>query len=441
MEAANVLYGKEGLKVKNKLTINLGLKILSLFASIVLWLVVNTISNPYITQTFYNIPVHLINTESISNSEKMYSVLDKSDTIREVYVRAPRSVIQEIDADDIYAYADVNEISSLDTVTILYDINLASGQKPTITGNIDTVKLQIEKRATKSLVLVTDTVGNLPEGYIVGDVVANQNLVTITGPESVVDKVFKAYAKVDVTGFTSDIVTDASITFLDSDDRVVRTNGIDANIKNVGMRVSILQTKEVPVSVSVENDAAPGYSVSSAYLTDKDSVTICGKTSAIKKAEGIVIPSEAFDLSDKNDDFVTSIDISNYLPENTTLVDPSESFYEVTIMIKPQKTKHMTITASDIEIKNLPEGYEATIISDEDIVVELLGLETALNKINKQNLAPSVDVSAMIVDRGMTELKDDFYHMDVSFILADNSVEIIDPVSIMVHIVKKSAEQ
>ena len=49
--------------MKNKLTHNLGLKILALVFSIGLWFVVNNITDPTIEKTFTSVPVEIINAE------------------------------------------------------------------------------------------------------------------------------------------------------------------------------------------------------------------------------------------------------------------------------------------------------------------------------------------------------------------------------------------
>ena len=57
--------------MKNKLTHNLGLKILALVFSIGLWFVVNNITDPTIEKTFTNVPVEIINAEKVTNEGKV----------------------------------------------------------------------------------------------------------------------------------------------------------------------------------------------------------------------------------------------------------------------------------------------------------------------------------------------------------------------------------
>ncbi|MDE7403810.1 MAG: hypothetical protein K2M81_01750, partial [Lachnospiraceae bacterium] len=93
--------------MKNKLTKNIGLKLGSVFLAIVLWLVVTSVNDPIQGLPYNNIPVELLNVELITDSGQVYEVLDGSDTIRSVMVRAPRSVHNELKEENIIATADV----------------------------------------------------------------------------------------------------------------------------------------------------------------------------------------------------------------------------------------------------------------------------------------------------------------------------------------------
>ena len=130
--------------MKNRLTRNIGLKLASVFLAVVLWLVVNAINNPTVPQGYYNIPVKLLNTDLITKSGQVYEVMDGTDVISRVTVRAPRSVINQLKEENIIATADVNDISSLDTIAIKLSTDRFGRDINSITGSIDTVKLKIE---------------------------------------------------------------------------------------------------------------------------------------------------------------------------------------------------------------------------------------------------------------------------------------------------------
>ena len=139
--------------MKNRLTRNIGLKLASVFLAVVLWLVVNAINNPTVPQGYYNIPVKLLNTDLITKSGQVYEVMDGTDVISRVTVRAPRSVINQLKEENIIATADVNDISSLDTIAIKLSADRFGRDINSITGSIDTVKLKIENEKDRKSVV------------------------------------------------------------------------------------------------------------------------------------------------------------------------------------------------------------------------------------------------------------------------------------------------
>ena len=111
---------------------NWGLKIASLLLACILWFLVVAINDPKETQTFSNIPVTLVNTELLEEGNKVYEVLDNTNRVR-VSVRAPKSIIKDIQASDIIAEADVSRLTDINTIPITYSV-LNAGSEYTIEG-------------------------------------------------------------------------------------------------------------------------------------------------------------------------------------------------------------------------------------------------------------------------------------------------------------------
>ena len=204
-----------------KLTSNWGLKLASIVFAAILWFLITNINDPVVSQTYYDVPVTLKNTSLITDNGQVYEVLDETDVISTVKVYAPRAAIDSLSKDNIVATADVANMTSNNTIAITLTTNKYSNEIESITGSIDTVKLSVEDKATKTLALTATTSGTLEDGYIVGTVTTEQNLIRISGPESVVNTIKSAVVDVDVTGFTSNIGTDADIKLYDEEGNVV----------------------------------------------------------------------------------------------------------------------------------------------------------------------------------------------------------------------------
>lgn len=419
--------------MKNKITHNIGLKLISLVISILLWAVVTSISDPAVSQSFYNVPVELLNVDAITDSVRVYEILDESDVIAKVTIKAARSVIADIDADDIVATADVSDLSSLDTISIKLGTKVHQDQIISIQGSADTVKLKIENRKTKTLALTTEIIGEPADGYIAGNVTTAQNLVKITGAESVVDSIHKATAEVDVSGFRQNIDTAAEIKLYDNDGNAVDSSKLSMNMNVVGVTVDILETKTVPVTFNVMGEPASGYAATGVVESDKSTVNICGDAKVIGSVSSIIVPSEAIDISDQRGDYTVNINIEDYLPDGVYLVDDNNKF-GVTVYISPETSKHITISTDDVEVINVPDDYSVTIALDDGTIVDVVGLADDLSGLNKDSINPVIDISSWASREG--KIEEGFYSIDVSFTLP-GTVRLVDPVKATVHIVRK----
>ncbi len=423
--------------MRNKLTHNIGLKLASVFFAVMLWMVVNSINDPTVPKYYSNIPVTLLNTNLITDSGQVYEVLDETDTISRVTVRAPRSVLEEIKTENIVATADVSELSSLDTISIKLTTNVSNKDIVSIAGSIDTVKLNIENKRSKALVLKATTSGQVQDGYMVGDVVLDQNLVRISGPQSVIDRVAWAAVDVNVTGMTSDILTNAEIVFYDKDDNVVEDiKNITQNVKSIGVRVSLLQTTQVPVIYDVSGRPASGYRATGEIEGNGEMVTIAGKSSAVRNVSAIEIPPEELDITDRTADYTTTVDIRKYVPQDVSLANEDEALRQVTVYIAPESSKRLEIRGEKVRITNLPEGYNASISElGESFVIEAVGLSKDVAGLQAGDISGAVDIQKWMKSQGMDEPEPGYYTVEVDFGLPE-SVVLRDPVTVTLHISK-----
>lgn len=426
--------------LKEVLTNNLGWKILSLLASIVLWAVVTTTDNPVVPQSFYNIPVKLVNTDTITALGKMYTIEDNTGIVDKVTIRAPHSVINEIDSEDIIAEADINELSSLDTVSIRFKTTKYEDQINSIVGSSDTLKLKIETKKTKSFNLSVLPTGTIEDGYMIGDIKPAQNQVRITGPESIINSIYQAQTEVDVTGAKADIKTSAEIKLVDKDNNPIASDTLTLNIRSVQVTVNILGIKEVPVSFTYTGEPYQGYEATGVITQDRYSLIISGEESELAKIENISIPGDAIDITGQKDDYVSMVDITKYLPEGITHQDPDGVYFKVSVAIEAQSNKRISLAADDIKLTNIPEGYKATIFLEEDTILELIGLSADLAMASKSNIEPTLDVTEWKMKQGIDVVEDGFYNATVTFTLP-GKVKVLDPITATLHIEKIVEEQ
>ncbi len=142
-----------------RLTANWGLKLASLIFAIIVWFLITNVNDPITSVRYTNVPVTLKNTNLITDQGQVYTILDNTDTINSVTLYAPRSIIDSLSQNNLVATADIQALSSLNTVSIDVVTNKYYDKIEKIVTSSDVVKLNVERKASKSLALNATTSG------------------------------------------------------------------------------------------------------------------------------------------------------------------------------------------------------------------------------------------------------------------------------------------
>lgn len=407
-------------KLSRRLTRNLGLKIVSFLLALTLWLIVVNIDDPIVRWTYLDVPVTIKNADVITNQGMIYEVLDNTDVISRVTVYAPRSVGETISKSDIVATADMNTLNSLNTLQVQFSVPKVGNKVSDIRGSADSVRVSIENRKNIQKVLKTNVIGEAPEGYVVGNVSTDQNLVRVAGAESVVNRVDSAVINIDMSAlseFTSDITTSVPVRLYDADGNEVEGGTLTKNPENVMITVEILSTKDVPLRFDVDGEPAPGYGLTGEIISDIQSVRIAGRRSAVAAVSEIVIPPEAFAISESSEDTTVEIDVCDYLPDNVQMADRSTSMpVRVTIGIERETMASYALKAEDVQILHVPEGVTCELEGlEEEYTVSITGIRSVMSGINGRDLVAAFDVAAWMEEQGIRELQPGAYPVTLQY--------------------------
>ncbi len=416
------------MKKPSKIFNNIGLKILAVMFSALLWLISVNINDPVDTEVYRNIPVEMENTSLLTDEGMTYEVLDDTDRVT-VTVRANRSVLENINASDVTATADFSELSFTNTVPIRLSISRSLGSQIEVTGSIDMVRLEVEERQERQLVIEIDQIGTPADGYIVSSVLTTDgNALRISGPQSLVSQVDRAVVEANVEGLTESINISEPIRLYDADGNEITSSRITKSVSTSNVSISILQTKEIPVTASASGEPADGYAATGEVTCAPDRITVAGRNNALANLTEIVIPADEVDLTDATEDVVELIDIREYLPDGVSLTNTSGDDFNgrvaVTAKVEPLVDMTRQMNQSRILLQNVPDGYQVTLDSQEAVSIRLRGLQADLNAIDVSQLSGTIDVSDWMQENGLTELTEGEMEMEVAVALPDNVTQI-----------------
>lgn len=421
--------------MKKKLTDNLGLKIGSVLFAALLWLLVTNINNPATTRRINNVRVTIINGEVLTSQGKIYEVVDDSDVLDYVVITGPRTVMNNIGGGDLVAVADMNNLTADNTIPIELSTVQYNESLDSIRASSSAVKLNVEDRKSISIPLKAETSGTLQEGYIVGDVTTDQNLVRVSGPESLISMIETAEVSVGITGFTGDIGTNAEIKLYDADGEEVPKDKLTMNINTVGVNVEILGTKSVPLRFAASGTPAGGYRATGIVSSSPETVLLAGKGSALRNLSVIDIPDTEIDITGATGNVTTVIDIRPYLPNNVELADAGfDGNVSVTINVEQEVTRSITISESNIVIENLPEQYEGVISTyEEEFPIQVRGLAEEVNALDPSQIRGVVDINRLLETGVIEELGEGYYDVNLSFNLPD-TVSLRENITVRLNI-------
>ncbi len=382
--------------MKSKLTNNIGLKILSVLSAMFLWLIVVNVDDPVISRTYSGIPVEVVNGDAITSEGKTYEILDGSDTIS-VIVSAKRSVIEEMSKDYIKATADMKDMTFMDTVVIEVSATRYSDRIESITARTKNLKVQIEDLLRKQLEITVTTTGSPNSGYIVGTVEPAINMLSVSGPASIVSKIAAAKAVVDVTGMRNDISTSAVVNLYNASGDSIEDEMLKSSVTDVHVDVQILETKEIPLAYAVSGTAAEGYGATGVVEISPSTVVIAGEGSHFNNMSVLSIPADRISIAGASQDVKVTIDLTDYLPSGVTFADPNyDGSVTITVYIGSLQRREIDVPTANITIENVPEGYTAVLVDIGGLkLIEVQGLGDVFAQLDGTTVTGVIDASTM----------------------------------------------
>lgn len=428
--------------MKSRLTRNWGLKIASFLCAAVLWLVVTNINDPINTYRVTDVPVTIKNANLITDRGQVYEVLDGTDMIDVVTVSAPRSIIDSLDKSNIVAEADINDLTSVDTVPIKLSTNKYNDKLDSIRGNIDSVRLSIEEKQTRFLALRPVTTGEVREGFMVGSVSSDQNQVRISGPQSIISQVSKAQAEVDISGFVNNINTDCEVRLYNEAGEEITATNIEKSISKVRVSAEILEFKVVPFVCEVTGTPGEGYQFTGEVTFSKGSAKVAARSKILENVEAIEIPQGVLDVTGATEDVTVLVDINEYLPDGVSLVEDNfVGRVNVTAKIEAERERAVRIPVGQIRFDGLPAGYQAVITEPaNECSVMFAGLLADLNVLTAQEVSAVVDLETWMSAEGLEELTEGSYWMPVSAVAEGKNLRQSGVTEVRVHILADGEE-
>lgn len=255
----------------------------------------------------------------------------------------------------------------------------------------------------------------LEEGYKIGDIQVEPQVVKVTGGKDVISQVSLVKAVIEVEAPVNETIKQkAFVTVLDKN---LNKLGVLVDPGEVQVTIPIIPpSKTVPVEVKVAGEPPEGI-ILQAINTNIQEVEIYGKKNVLEEISKIEIPVDIRDIQES-----TVLSVPTPLPRGVTAI--SHETIDVEIVVARGMTR--TLEGIPIQIIGLKEGYTVEIKDPENGEVDLTisGISETIESLNSTNFTLTVDITNLTPGEHEVEIKVDGPE-DVEWELSQRTVVVL----------------
>ena len=359
--------------------------LLSAVVAFALWCFVIMVEQPESENTYYDIPVVLLNENVLA--ERGLMIVSERPTVT-LRLSSTRTNLNNLNESNINVIANVASISTPGTHEITYSIsypgNVPSSAVTVKSQSTDMVKLKVEKRVTKRVDIVPVYTGSVPEGMIADkeNAVLDYDYIEVSGPEAVVEQIDQAIIQVDLTDKTETLVGEFAYILCNAAGEPVDAAMVTTNVETINLTLKIQRVKEISLKVTV----IPGGGATEAT----SSITIGPKTIRVSGSDALLEGLDELDLGTINlAELVgdTNLTYPIVLPEGIT---NETGITEASVSVKFPNLRVRTMQITAIEAINVPEGMEVEMIT-QSLQVSLRGPAAMVGAMTERDILVTVD--------------------------------------------------
>jgi len=378
--------------MKKLITNNLGVKLLSLLLAIVLWILINGVSDPVKTVTIKDIPVSILNEEAVETEDKLFEI--KSGKTVSVKVRGKATIVSALEADDFVATADFRNMSMTKAVPIDIACSLYGENDIEILDRAPlNMLIELEDLATQSFRVSVAEKGVIADGYYIVESSASPNIISVSGTKTAVGSIDKIEVGVDVTDVGESFKIAAKPIAYDKNGKVVDSANLDWGVEEIIVSVNMLPVKEVEIKASCTGSPNWLYTCTEIQY-DPEVIKIAGEKSDLEKLESIEL---TIDVEGAKDDVESTIRIDEVIEElygNKYIIAEENADLKVAMraVIEQKESKEIEVPVSKIDIRGLDEGMTVSF-AKETIDVTIYSNGANLKLVNLEDLRAYIDLS------------------------------------------------
>lgn len=389
-------------KIKNKHK-TLIPKLISLLLSLGLWIYISNVENPMRTYEIRNIPVELVNLDSLKSSK--FAISGNQNFTVDLKLEGPSTDITKVKREDFKIVADMSAYAlKIGENTIPVQI-ISYPENITIKNNgFLGIKINLEELVTKKFTIQSKVKLYYKDNIYEMSKRVTPDTVTVEGANSSVGRISSAVIVGEENGISENFEKSYNIKLIDSNGSEV--TGVTPDIDNARLSVEVSKGKSVPINLKTTGELNAGLELKG-YELSSNYVNITGSGDALSKVQSI--DTEVFDISKLEK--TGEVNVKLNIPEGVN-VPSGTDYIKVKFTIQEKENKPIQNETEKTVSKNLSLVVNYNNLKDglllesssEKVNVTISAVQSELDKITDGSLNASVDLSS-ITDVGQYSYK------------------------------------
>ncbi len=388
--------------------------------ALAVWISAVSSSDPLVERTYPNpLPIEIIGQDP---GLVITSSVPSSAT---VVLSAPQSIWNQLTTEtgSVRAFLDLSGLE-VGSHTVPVKIQISARPVRKIAQSPQTITITLERLASKEFPIRVVSRGSPAVGYTADTPSLSQTSVTVSGPESQVNRVAEVQAVLDISQATETINRTVNLVAVDANDNPI--NGLSLMPDRVTVRQNISQRfgyRNVVVKVVVLGQVASGYRLTNISVFPPAVTVFSADPQIVSDLPGF-IETEPLNINGLKDDLDISLSLN--LPAGVSVVgDQTEVLVRVGVAAIESS---LTLPNIPVEITGLQPGLSAEI-SPETITVIISGPVALLDRLRATDVRAVVD---------LTTLSEGTYQIEpeVEILIAELKTESLLPESVEVIITR-----
>lgn len=395
------------MKLRHKITYNFGLKLLSVVTACLIWLMVMDNNDPERTQVYRNVGVVIKNSDTITNANKTFSVLEGTEKVN-VYVTARESVRKKLTAASFTVKADMEEYNAaIGSVPLQVSCSDSSVRQEDIRIQPSSLKISMEDKIEESFGIVESISGTAQKGYELGSTtILSGDTIKIAGPESLINIIGKVTVPIDITNLSENKTSSYTIRIQDKNGANMTENQMN-NLELKTVSGAVLEKNQasvhldvwkvyndIEVNVPLLGEPAEGYEVTEITVSPK-TVNIAAKEAMIENLGGQLKAIDGVNISGVSSNVEAQIDLTETLAQYKDLRLEEETSPVVLVNVRVDKigTRTIDFPVSQIDLVNPPADKRLVFTPTDQLPVNIRAEEEQLNALKTEDIQASIDLS------------------------------------------------